>query len=478
MGGGSAKLVPHHRTTPLAALRRRLGDTVSIVHEPGCRIDRAIPPLAIPMDEVILVDGAEVLRGTRQGTNLVFFGPPVPGLEGAWSVRAQGVFVPEADGPHEIALSQAGRTRVFVDGELVLDGVDDPLPPGSGLLGLSEQRVVVVELAVGRAVEVTIELSNEGAQLLVGATIGVRAVTPADAFDRAVAAAAGADAVVLVVGTNGEWESEASDRTALDLPGDQDELIRRVCAVNRRTVVVVNAGSPVALPWADETAALLDVWFGGQEMADALVDVLTGAAEPGGRLATTFPERIEHSAAFGNFPGEHGEVRYGESLLMGYRWHDARHLPPRFAFGHGLSYTTFELGRPEVEGDEPLVVRVPVTNTGPRAGSEVVQLYVEPVAPSVQRPPKELKAFAKVWLEPGESTVVDLELDHRSFAYWRPDGAAYAEVRARVSIPMPGQRRGRPEGEAAGWHVDPGAYRLHVGRSSVDIAHVLDIQRS
>jgi beta-glucosidase len=237
---------------------------------------------------------------------------------------------------------------------------------------------------------------------------------------------------------------------------------------------VVNAASPVALPWAGDARAILDIWFGGQEMADGLVDVLFGDADPGGRLATTFPQRIEHTPAFGNFPGELGEVRYGEGVFMGYRWYEARKLPVQFPFGHGLSYTTFDIGAPTIDGD---TVRVTVANAGSRTGSEVVQLYVEPVAPAVVRPPKELKAFAKVHLEPGASTTVELVLDDRAFAHWQPDLTEYARIRDRQSATTGFSMGAPPNDPPAGWRVEPGDYRLHIGRSSADIAHVLTVTR-
>jgi beta-glucosidase len=240
----------------------------------------------------------------------------------------------------------------------------------------------------------------------------------------------------------------------MDLPGQQDELVARAVAANPNTVVVVNTGAPVTMPWADDARAVLQSWFGGQEMANALADILVGDAEPAGRLPTTFPVRLEHNPSFGNFPGENGEVRYGEGVLVGYRWYEARHLPTRFPFGHGLSYSTFALGEPEVApaDDGTVTVTVPVTNTGDRRGAEVVQCYVAPPRPSrVVRPPKELKAFVKVWLDPGEQTIATLTLDERAFAYWD---------------------RGEP-----GWRVDPGTYELHVGRSSADVAHVVSVER-
>lgn len=481
IGGGSATLEPHHRTTPLEAIERRLGDEVTITYAKGCDIDRTVPPVSLVTEEVFLdAEGNELHRRAGDSTRLLFLGPPVPDLPRSWSVRSTGTYVADVDGPHQITLVQAGRARVLVDGTVVVDGVTDPPPPGEAIFGMGSKQVEgVVDLRAGEPVELVIELANDDAPLAVAALVGVRAVPAPDLVDRAVAAAAEADAAIVVVGTNDDWETEGHDRASMDLPGDQDELVRRVCAANPRTVVVVNAGSPVSLPWADEAPALLDVWFGGQEMADALVDVLTGRADPSGRLPTTFPERIEHAPAYGNFPGEHGEVRYGEGVLVGYRWYEARHLPVRFPFGHGLSYTTFALGEPEIVDGDPLLVRVRVTNTGARSGGEVVQLYVEEVAPTVVRPPKELKAFAKVWLEAGQSATVTLGLTERAFAHWEPDPAPYAAVNERLASTTISVSHGRgPASPGTGWVVTPGEYRLHVGRSSADIAHVVTVHRS
>jgi beta-glucosidase len=306
--------------------------------------------------------------------------------------------------------------------------------------------------------------------------IGCRLPEPDDLMDRAVAVAAAADIAIVVVGTNDDWESEGHDRHTMDFPGAQDELVRRVCAANPSTVVVVNTGSPVTMGWADDAPAILQSWFGGQEMGNALAAILTGDADPGGRLPTTLPLRYEHNPSFGNFPGENSEIRYGESIFVGYRWYDSRHLPVRFPFGHGLSYSTFAIGAATggatfTPGDT-LTVEVPVTNTGTRRGSEVVQVYVEPVSPRAVRPAKELKAFAKVELDPGESTTVQLELGDRAFAYWDPADeywATTAEQRATGVVPVGGVNA--LHREVAGWYVDPGEYHIHVGRSSAELPH-------
>lgn len=243
-------------------------------------------------------------------------------------------------------------------------------------------------------------------------------------------------------------------------------------AANPRTVVVLNAAGMLEMPWAGDVAAIVQCWFGGQQMAGAVADVLVGAAEPGGRLPTTVPYRLEHNPAHDNFPGENGTLRYGESLFMGYRGYEHRCIEPRFAFGHGLSYTTFEIGTPTLSAatfraGERLTVSVPVTNTGSRPGSEVVQVYVAPGQTRLARPGKELKGFAKAHLAPGETTTVTIELDDRSFSYWDPGQPDHAAVKARsTAMFMAGAG---PERREPGWQLDPGNYRILVGRSTAAI---------
>jgi beta-glucosidase len=314
-------------------------------------------------------------------------------------------------------------------------------------------------------------------------------VATSESIQAAVSATARADVVVLIIGTDAAWESEGYDRPTMDLPRNQDELIDRVLRAHPRCVVVVNSGSPVTLGWADHAAAILQTWFGGQELANAIVDVLVGDSEPGGRLPTTMPMCIEHTPAFGSFPGESSRTRYGEGLLLGYRWYETRRLPVRFAFGHGLSFTSFEIGAPRASASrlEPgghLDIEVPVTNTGHRPGAEVVQLYVAPpeggrLRPGGRfRPVKELRAFAKVRLNPGETTTVSLELNERSFAYYDIADADWPALGARIRssvfhhgpVPPPLHR------SQAGWYVDPGTYELLIGRSSADISHLVEVE--
>ncbi|MFP6639024.1 MAG: glycoside hydrolase family 3 C-terminal domain-containing protein, partial [Myxococcota bacterium] len=349
MGGGSAALRPHYRVTPIEALRQKLGPDVEIVYERGCWTEKTTPAIeakniegpsgesGLEVELFPTLDGSGPSTLSRMGSNseLLSFGPPDESLErGAFSFRARGRYTPTESGLHTFTLMQAGRARLLVDGRCVLDGVTEPPPPGEDFFSMISQEIEApISLEVGRAVELEVEYSAESAVILHGVKIGLRPPLDENLAARAEAVARDADAVVLLVGTNADWETEGHDRTSMDLPGDQDDLIRRVVAANSRTAVCVNTGSPATMDWAEEAGAILQIWFGGQEMAGALADVLFGDTEPGGRLPTSLPIRLEHNPSFGNFPGENSELHYGEGLLVGYRWYSTRHLPVRFPFG-------------------------------------------------------------------------------------------------------------------------------------------------
>ena len=497
MGGGSSALVAQHETSPLDALVDRLGDRLEVRYEPGVVTERSAQPLGGRATErsdggrgfdVAYFDstdwtGPEVGTAAFRDGRILHF-DRVPGVSDlrSFSFRATSTFTPVVDGDHILTLVQVGRARLLVDGHVVVDGIARPMPPGEEFFGMgSAEADAVVPMLAGRPVEVAVEWTSEGAAFMSGAKGGVRTPSPDDLMDRAVAAATEADAVVLVVGTNLDWETEGRDRESMDLPGGQPELIRRVCAANPDTVVVVNAGSVVTSDWAEVAPAVLQTWFGGQEMADALVDVLVGDDEPSGRLPTTVPHRLEDTPAFLHYPGENGRVVYGEGLFTGYRWYQARRLPVAFPFGHGLGYTEFSWGEPslgevptitEMEAGATVTVTVPVTNDGDRAGSEVVQCYVAPLATRLSRPVSELQGFAKVRLEPGGSADVVVVLDHRAFAYWDPGDPGHSERSARSPV---ASGQGVAPRDEPGWHVDPGPCELHIGRSSADIRAILPL---
>ncbi len=479
MGGGSSEVRAHRQVHPLGALGDRIGAD-AVVHAAGGHIDRHVPkphpewfeavdPASTRGLRITYVDtddisvepdviAQEKVFGARDvsGVAWVWWLPPVDApTSRRWGVRWDGTFVPDADGEWTFGLAATGRCRALLDGEVVCDNwtvtTHGDVFFGSGTKEVRSAVPVVAGQRYAFRVEYQFPVDEERAAIRFGIAPPVVGNPIADAAS----AAANADVAVVVVGTDGQWETEGSDRVAMVLPNDQDELIRAVVAANSRTVVVLNTGSPVEMPWIDDVPAVLQAWFGGQEMGDALVDVLFGEADPGGRLPTTFPVRHQDHPAIHNYPGENGQVHYGENVFVGYRSYVSFGPPPLFPFGHGLSYTSFAIAEPEVLAsvDDPsalsVSVQIPVTNTGDRPGSTVVQLYVRPKQSRLARPERELKAFGKVQLAPDGAAIVKLTLDHRSFAYFDP------------AVP--------------GWVADAGEYELLVGTSSSRIAHVAGV---
>jgi beta-glucosidase len=309
--------------------------------------------------------------------------------------------------------------------------VDTPL---DAIRALADGAGRAVAFAPGFTVDSTGDSTGDGSS------------DPAALREEAVTAARQAGVTVIFAGLGERQESEGFDRETLDLPAAQVDLIRAVAAVSPRTVVVLSHGGVVSLEgWHDDVDAILDGFLPGQAGGAAVADLLFGVANPSGRLAETIPLRLADNPSYVNFPGEQGHVRYGEGVMVGYRWYATVGLPVRYPFGHGLSYTTFAVSDLTVAVTGPDTVRasVAVTNTGARAGQHVVQVYVATAAGPVRRPARELRAFTKVRLEPGETRTVTLDLDRRAFAYY--------------------------DIHEAGWIVAPGTYRIQVGENAATI---------
>jgi beta-glucosidase len=271
---------------------------------------------------------------------------------------------------------------------------------------------------------------------------------PTDPIGDALRAASQADLVLLFAGTTSEWESEGFDRLDMELPQGQNELIEQVVKVNPNTIVVLNTGAPVRMPWIEGVPAMLQAWFGGQEMGEAIADVLFGMVNPSGKLPTTFPVRLQDNPAYINYPGENGRVYYGEGIFVGYRYYEYKDLESLFPFGYGLSYTNFEYGNVvlnsnQMKPGEPLSVSVNVTNVGNVAGKEVVQLYIRDSQSRLARPLKELKGFAKIELQPGETQLVNFEIREDALKYY--------------------------DDELRRWIAEPGTFELFIGGSSHDL---------
>jgi beta-glucosidase len=475
MGGGSSQVKAHYVVTPFEGITAQLGPGVEVGYEIGCINHKFIP--LIDMSRVehdpnrsgftaayynnLDLSGEPILHSTLEASETIWIDEIGPGVNAeAFSARITGRFTPEEGGPHTFGLASSGLSRLYVGGELIVDNWSSQTRGETFLgMGSSEQRGEV-RLTAGEPVDILVEYSKESAGPIAGVRLGCLPEVPADAIERAAKLAASADVALVFVGSTGEWETEGADRASLDLVGKQSDLIEAVAAANPGTVVIVQTGSPIVMPWLDKPAAVMQAWLNGQECGNAIADVLFGKVDASGRLPQTFPKRLQDNPTYINYPGENGKVVYGEGIFVGYRYYDKKDIEPLFPFGFGLSYTTFdyanlrlsqgEISPGEIEGSlfpkgnpQGLEVTVDVTNSGQRAGSEVVQLYVRDPESAVQRPEKELKGFSKVTLKPGETRSVTFSLDRRALAYW--------------------------DDAAQNWTAETGVFEVLIGRSALDI---------
>ncbi|WP_326556266.1 beta-glucosidase family protein [Micromonospora sp. NBC_01796] len=427
LGGGSAQVVPERIVSPLAGLTAALPGaevTYTIGADPRPKLPAATGAQWSPITATLRGAGGEVLYRAELGTAIVRWMGGLPdGVDPAdlASVELTARHTPRTGGEHQLSIDGFGMFNLTVAGTAIFDGpvFDEDQDPTVTFFAPVERRFPTT-MREGEPVEVTLTLQVvEGMAGFVQFALG-HAEPTADAdelLDAAARAAAEADVAVVVVGTTEQVESEGFDRTTLALPGRQDELVTRVAAANPRTVVVVNAGSPVLMPWADEVAAILLTWFPGQEAGAALADVLLGGAEPGGRLPTTWPRHADDVPVLSTTPVD-GKLDYDEGVFVGYRGWRA---DPLFPFGHGLGYTTWSYESLTVEPDssgDGLVAVVTVRNSGTRTGREVVQVYVGPSDPDPERPTRQLAGFATVTAAPDETITVRVPLAARTTQIW------------------------------------------------------------
>ena len=474
LGGGSATVFPPYTLSPLDGLRDALGSAVQVESAIGVVTTDRLPPA--PLDLLRYPDsdhaGVEVrflaedgsVLGRERRTAAAFtwlgtFGGGVPVADVAAIEVHTRLLVPES-GTYLLGGSGLGHFRLTIDGAPAFDATLE-LPEGAdpveGMMRPPQQSVSA-ELEAGQEIPLVLRYQPEAAGGFGEADLAMvmfqfnaaRQIAEEEEFERAVALAGEADVAVVIVGTTEEVESEGFDRDSLALPGQQDELVRRVVGANPRTVVVVNAGAPVLLPWAEEVPAVLLAWFPGQEFGSALADVLLGAAEAGGRLPTTWPASAE---GLPSTQPVDGVLAYDEGLFIGYRAYDRDEREPLYPFGHGLGYTTWEYVGIEAPGSiatgEDVTVRVRVRNTGTRRGREVCQVYASRPDSALQRPRRWLVGFAALEAHPGQEVTAEATVSARSLAHW--------------------------DVESHRWALEPGTYRLSAGRSSRDLRQSTEI---
>ncbi|KAF4498057.1 beta-glucosidase [Fusarium agapanthi] len=459
-GGGSASLRAYHTVSPLEGIKGIAND---VSFTKGLYGHRSLPQIG---KLLMTVDGQ------RQGFTLRIYNDPTPSsgpdtrkvletrilddsniwfvdyehpaLEQIWYAEIEGVLTPEKTGEWDFGLCVHGTGELFIDGELVVSNVTDQRP-GSSFLGCGTvEKTGSKLLNGGKSYNVVVRWGcDKTSDLKVSGVVdfgqggmrlgGCPRLEPRQALQDAVELAKSVDQVVLCVGTSGEWESEGQDRANMALPPGSDDLISAVLQANPNTVVLIQSGTPVSMPWVDQTSTIAQAWFGGNEAGNGIADMLFGAANPSGKLPITMPRRVSDNPSALSFRSEGGRVLYSEDVHVGYRWYDTLDIEPLFPFGHGLSYTTFELSDLHVEEhvvseSKKLAVNVTVTNTGSRSGAAVVQVYAKPPHPTplaasaldtITRSSKELKGFAKIDLGVGASGVAKIELDVlRATSYW------------------------------------------------------------
>lgn len=442
MGGGSAQINAHYKVSPLEGIKSALSGTNRVIHLKACRNNRLTQMIRgdVSVDFFHGRDwsGPSVHRSTAEESQFFWLDMPDATLNPRdFSARIITRFRPDESGAHVLGLTNAGFAKLYVDGELLVDG-ETGWARGDNFFGLGNTEVRVEKsLEAGRTYEIRVDYrampeGYEGIEIR-AVRFGAELPTSDAAIAEAVEQAKACDVAVLVVGREGEWDTEGLDLPNMRLPGRQEELIEKVAAVNPRTVVVLQTGGPVEMPWLDKVSAVIEAWYPGQEAGNAIADVLFGDVEPGGRLPQTFPKHLsDNSAMTGDpktYPGENGQVVYTEGLAVGYRHHDADGAEPLFPFGYGLSYTRFDWSEPRASGSDMgpdgVTVEVEVKNIGDRAGAELLQLYVAPKASRLPRPVKELKSFAKLAISAGGTQTARLSISIRDLAYFDPDARAW-----------------------------------------------------
>ena len=450
MGGGSAHVTPTRVSHPLDALKNRLQPLgVDVKHSAGCNINKKLPELDarnlsdVRMDyfnDVAQMDDPSAvpeMAGTTGVFRLLWTGDPLGRREPniSFGARMSATFTPHISGEWSFSLESVASARIIIDGNILLDNAE--VPSGGSFFGMGKPETIIkIALKAEREYSLVVEVRHTPmGSALSGLNIGAMAPIDADQMGEAIDLAAQCDVSIVVVGTNDDWESEGWDREDIDLPGKQDILIHEVAKVSKRTIVVINAGSPVAMPWLNEVDAVLYTWFAGQEMGDALVDILMGDVEPSGRLPVTMPRRMEDTPAAEHHPGRNGAAKYLEGRLIGYRWYDTIGREPQFPFGFGLGYSQIDITDAATSGTH--MVNTTLTNTSDRDGVQVVQVYAHLVnrdGLANDEPFQRLVGWTRVVVPAGASVNAVIKLDRDAFRTWDVEASAWTQWSGEVEL--------------------------------------------
>lgn len=455
-GGGSSSMAPYYAISPYDGVKAKLKDSSKLAHAIGCYSHKELPlvsnqftvssdpnskkgllfraynepPSAGPKREI----ADEIELSSSLGMMMDYHCPKLKGT--LWYADIEGYFTADRTGDYELGLCIYGSGRLYVDGKEVVDNATKQRQ-GTVFYGCgSVEERGTIKMEKGKTYHVKVDFSSAPTSKLDGDGIvrfggggfrigGAWALSMDDTIAEAVKLAKDAEQVVICAGLNQDWEGEGADRVDMKLPGRMDDLISAVASANPKTIVVNQTGTPVEMPWLDKVAGLLQAWYGGNETGNGIADVLFGDVNPSGRSSLSWPRAVEDNPAFYNYRSEGGRVLYGEDVYVGYRHYETVKRNVNFAFGYGLSYSTFKLSELKVEKSNSselegkVKVSVKVHNTGKVDGQDVVQLYVHQQAPSVRRPPRELKGFTKVFVRAGGSATAVIEVPLKYAAsYW------------------------------------------------------------
>ena len=433
IGGGSATLVPYHESHPVSSFQNNFSEKTIVKSAKGCHTYRYLPEInkSLTKENGFLVEyfnvtdnkndfiSSKVLRGSKfwifEG-----FAKDIIGTEDRPDifVKFSCTYVPDISGEHAFEIFAIGKSKLLINNEEIIDNWTDPLLGDAFFAHGSSSKRGASHLEKDKSYQIEIQYKFEGNFPAI--YIGCQPPDKIDLLDEALNIAKEVDEVILLVGTNSDWETEGNDRVDFNLPGEQNTLIEKVLEINPNAIIVLNTGSPVDMPWVNKAKSILQSWYAGQEYGDALFEILTGLVNPSGKLPTTFPKHIKDTPAYSCYPGENLQMSYDEKLLIGYKWYDRKKIEPLFHFGHGLSYTNFEYSNLRISNSDKnnFTCSFNIENVGDISGFEISQCYISFMNCDEDEPIKKLQGFDKTYINSGEIKKIEICLDSKSFSTW------------------------------------------------------------